>query len=128
MELCPGLGISIPVGKDSMSMKTVWETEDIPGGRKVKREVTAPVSLIISAFARTADTRKTLTPQLRTDCDRTELILIDLGAGRNRLGASALAQVCKQVGDECPDIDGPLGVARLKRFFSSMQRLNREGF
>ncbi len=128
MELCPGLGISIPVGKDSMSMKTVWETEDIPGGRKVKREVTAPVSLIISAFARTADTRRTLTPQLRTDCDRTELILIDLGAGRNRLGASALAQVCKQVGDECPDIDGPLGVARLKRFFSSVQRLNREGF
>jgi phosphoribosylformylglycinamidine synthase len=82
MELCPALGISIPVGKDSMSMKTTWRDRD---GDKA---VTAPLSLVISAFAPVVDARRTLTPQLRTDCGATELILVDLGRGRNRLGGS----------------------------------------
>ncbi|MEK7768411.1 MAG: AIR synthase-related protein, partial [Pseudomonadota bacterium] len=123
MELCPQLGISIPVGKDSMSMKTVWEEaggDQVAGTRK---EVTAPLSLIVSAFARVTDARKTLTPQLRTDCGETELILIDLGAGRNRLGGSALAQVYKQVGAVAPDLDD---AEKLKGLFAALQRLNRE--
>jgi phosphoribosylformylglycinamidine synthase len=126
MELCPQLGISIPVGKDSMSMKTAWEETQHDQHSKNKKEVIAPLSLIISAFARVADTRKTLTPQLRIDCEETELILIDLGAGKNRLGGSALAQVYKQVGDEAPDISGTDGAAKLKAFFEVIQRLNRE--
>ncbi|MDE2365971.1 MAG: phosphoribosylformylglycinamidine synthase, partial [Betaproteobacteria bacterium] len=134
MELCPRLGISIPVGKDSMSMKTVWAAE--PGhdgendgendGERAKKAVTAPLSLIVSAFARVADARKTLTPQLRRDCGETELMLIDLGAGRNRLGGAALAQVYKQVGDETPDIAGLEGAEKLRGFFAAIQRLNRE--
>ncbi|MGH8757187.1 MAG: phosphoribosylformylglycinamidine synthase, partial [Burkholderiales bacterium] len=87
MELCPQLGVSIPVGKDSLSMKTGWEDN------AKRKEVTAPLSLIVSAFAPVPDVTKTLTPQLRTDCGETELILIDLGNGKNRLGGSALAQV-----------------------------------
>ena len=119
MELCPQLGIGIPVGKDSMSMKTAW---DESGSRK---EVTAPLSLIVSAFAAVADVRATLTPQLRTGSADTELILIDLGQGQNRLGGSALAQVYKQVGNTAPDIDGAAGAQRLKGFFDTIQRLNR---
>ncbi|BCT68940.1 phosphoribosylformylglycinamidine synthase [Nitrosospira sp. NRS527] len=126
MEMCPRLGISIPVGKDSMSMKTVWEAEAGLGDAKVKKEVIAPLSLIVSAFSRVADTRKTLTPQLRTDCGVTDLILVDLGAGRNRLGGSALAQVYKQVGNDAPDMAGVEGAERLKGFFAAIQRLNRE--
>ena len=119
MELCPALGISIPVGKDSMSMKTVWEEAG------AQRSVTAPVSLIISAFAPVTDVRKTLTPQLRTDRGETDLLLIDLSKGRNRLGGSALAQVYKQVGNEAPDVDD----ARvLKLFFAVIQALNELGF
>ncbi len=87
MELCPALGIAIPVGKDSLSMKTAWRDGD------EARKVVAPVSLIVSAFAPVTDVRRTLTPQLRTDCGDTALLLIDLGAGRNRLGGSCLAQV-----------------------------------
>ena len=127
MELCPRLGISIPVGKDSMSMKTVWQTEAGERAAAIRKEVTAPLSLVISAFARVTDTRKTLTPQLRTDCGETDLVLIDLGAGRNRLGGSALAQVYKQVGDEAPDVTVPDGAEKLKGFFSAIQRLNRDG-
>lgn len=126
MELCPRLGISIPVGKDSMSMKTVWESESSDGVAGIRKEVTAPLSLIVSAFARVADARKTLTPQLRTDCGETALILIDVGGGRNRLGGSALAQVYKQVGDEAPDIAGMEGAEKLKGFFSAIQHLNHE--
>lgn len=126
MELCPQLGISIPVGKDSMSMKTVWQSESDHGGGGAKKEVTAPLSLIISAFARVADARKTLTPRLRADCGETELILIDLGSGRNRLGGSALAQVYKQVGDAAPDITGLEGPRKLTGFFAAIQRLNHE--
>jgi phosphoribosylformylglycinamidine synthase len=118
MALCPQLGISIPVGKDSMSMKTRWQDD----GRA--REVTAPLSLIVSAFARVVDARATLTPQLRTDCGDTELWLIDLGAGRNRLGGSALAQAWAQTGNRAPDVDDP---ARLKAFFGVVQDLNAAG-
>jgi phosphoribosylformylglycinamidine synthase len=118
MELCPRLGISIPVGKDSLSMKTAWQDQG------EKREVTAPLSLIVSAFAPVEDARWTLTPQLRTDCGETELLLIDLGAGRCRLGGSALAQVYGMLGTEAPDLDDP---ARLRSFFQTVQRLSRDG-
>ncbi|MEW5905049.1 MAG: phosphoribosylformylglycinamidine synthase [Pseudomonadota bacterium] len=117
MELCPALGISIPVGKDSMSMRTAWEDNG------EKKAVVAPVSLIISAFAPTPDVRKTLTPQLVADTD-TVVLLFDLGQGKNRLGGSALAQVYKQVGDVAPDVDD---AAKLKAFFELIQRFNREG-
>lgn len=126
MEFCPQLGISIPVGKDSMSMKTSWEETQLGKHSEYKKEVIAPLSLIISAFARVTDTRKTLTPQLRSGCGETELILIDLGAGKNRLGGSALAQVYKQVGEEAPDISGLEGAEKLKAFFEVVQQLNRE--
>ncbi len=119
LELCPALGISIPVGKDSLSMKTVWQ--DASGAR---REVTAPLSLIVSAFAPVLDVRKTLTPQLRTDRGETDLILVDLGKGKNRLGGSALAQVYGAIGDEPPDIDDP---RTLKLFFHVIQALNELG-
>ncbi len=126
MELCPQLGISVPVGKDSMSMKTTWETDFDNSDWDTKKEVTAPLSLIISAFARVTDVRKTLTPQLRTDCGETELILVDLGVGKNRLGGSALAQVYKQVGDTAPDVVGADGVKKLKGLFAAIQHLNQE--
>jgi phosphoribosylformylglycinamidine synthase len=120
MELCPALGVSIPVGKDSMSMKTTWR--DAKTGED--KAVTAPLSLVISAFAPVTDVRKTLTPQLRADLGATELVLIDLGLGRNRLGGSALAQVHSQLGREAPDLDDP---ARLGAFFGAVQKLNNEG-
>ena len=115
MELCPALGISIPVGKDSLSMRSTWQEH---GENKA---VTAPLSLIITAFAPTSDARFTLTPQLRTDQGETDLILVDLGRGRNRLGGSALAQVYKQIGNICPDI---YSAEQLKAFFSVIQNLN----
>ncbi|MBI2770818.1 MAG: phosphoribosylformylglycinamidine synthase [Burkholderiales bacterium] len=101
MELCPALGISIPVGKDSLSMRTQWTDGSD------KKKVTSPVSLIISAFATLADVRGTLTPQLDTSVDDTTLVLIDLGKGRNRMAGSILAQVLGQVGDEVPDLHEP---------------------
>ncbi len=119
MELCPALGIAIPVGKDSLSMKTVWRDE-----QGQQQCMTAPLSLIISAFARVTDCRKTLTPQLRTDQGDTDLILVDLGKGRNRLGGSALAQVYKQVGDHAPDLDD---AQAFKAFFATIQTLNQDG-
>jgi phosphoribosylformylglycinamidine synthase len=118
LELCPALGIAVPVGKDSLSMKTVWHQ----GGEQ--RAVTAPLSLIASAFAPVADVARTLTPVLRTDRGETDLLLVDLGRGRNRLGASALAQVFGQLGDRVPDLDRP---EDLKGFFAAVQRLNAEG-
>jgi phosphoribosylformylglycinamidine synthase len=117
-EVCPALGISIPVGKDSLSMKTVWN--DDAG----KHEVVAPLSLVVSAFAPVLDVRKTLTPQLRTDCGETDLLLIDLGRGKDRLGGSALAQVYKHVGNDAPDLDDP---RVLKLFFAVIQVLNELG-
>lgn len=118
MALCPELGISIPVGKDSMSMKTVWTDEN-----NVNKAVTSPISLVVTAFATTSDARKTLTPQLRTDKGDTELILIDLGAGQNRVGGSALAQVYSQTDNVAPDVDD---ANLLKAFFAEVQRLNYE--
>ncbi|TAK66000.1 MAG: phosphoribosylformylglycinamidine synthase, partial [Betaproteobacteria bacterium] len=118
LELCPALGIGIPVGKDSLSMKTTWEE----GGRK--KEVVAPLSLIVSAFAPCADARRVLTPQLRLDAGASELILVDLARGRNRLGGSILAQVYGQIGNEVPDVDD---AQALKRFFRAVQALNRDG-
>jgi phosphoribosylformylglycinamidine synthase len=117
-ELCPALGIAIPVGKDSMSMKTVWKEAG------ADRSVTAPLSLIVSGFAPVLDVRRTLTPQLRADQGDTDLVLIDLGKGRNRLAGSALAQVYKQVGHHPPDLDDPQAV---KAFFSTIQALNEDG-
>jgi len=118
LDLCPALGISIPVGKDSLSMRTQWTDGDEP------KQVASPVSLIITAFAPVADVRTTLTPQLRTDAGDTELILIDLGAGLNRMGGSALAYVTQQLGNEVPDVDD---AERLKAFFAAIQQLNAEG-
>ncbi|MDP1685312.1 phosphoribosylformylglycinamidine synthase, partial [Hydrogenophaga sp.] len=99
MELCPALGISIPVGKDSLSMRTQWKE-----GTETKK-VTSPVSLIVSAFATLADVRGTLTPQLNNTLDDTTLVLVDLGKGRHRMGGSVLAQVLGQGGGEVPDLD-----------------------
>jgi phosphoribosylformylglycinamidine synthase len=118
MELCPALGITIPVGKDSMSMKTMWEEDN--GEQK---SVTAPLSLIISGFAPVTDVSRTLTPQLIKDSGETDLILIDLAAGQNRLGGSALAQVYRQVGAVAPDLDDP---EDLKAFFAVIQGLNAD--
>lgn len=117
MELCPALGISIPVGKDSLSMRTTWKEG------KDSKAVTSPVSLLVSAFAPVQDIRKTLTPQIRTDQGETVLILIDLGRGKNRLGASALAQVMQQIGNEVPDVDHP---EDLKLFFNAIQALSND--
>ena len=116
MELCPQLGIGIPVGKDSMSMKTTWKEG------KEDKAVTAPLSLIVTAFAPCPDVRETATPKLRPYLDTT-LLLIDLGQGKNRMGGSALAQVYKQVGDVAPDVDD---AAVLKSFFELIQHLNAE--
>ncbi len=113
LAFCPALGVSIPVGKDSLSMRTVWED-----GAGVPHRQVAPLSLIVSAFAPVGDVRKTVTPDLKPGASR--LLLIDLGGGRNRLGGSALAQVYNQVGDRAPDCDDP---ARLRAFFDAMQEL-----
>lgn len=118
MELCPELGVSVPVGKDSLSMKSVWQHE---GG---KREMFSPLSLIISAFAPVTDIRKTVTPELKLDQGDTDLILLDLGDGQHRLGGSALAQVYGKTGEAVPDVDD---AALLKSFFQGIQRLNSEG-
>jgi phosphoribosylformylglycinamidine synthase len=153
MELCPALGITIPVGKDSMSMSTVWK-DAVSGEQK---RMTAPVSLIVSAFASCADIRRTLTPQLCCDrnvttantertkiakADKSEssprfssvvqnktsgdtvLLLIDLGRGKNRLGGSILAQVISQMGEATPDVDS---ATDLKNFWNAIQLLGREG-
>jgi phosphoribosylformylglycinamidine synthase len=119
IEFCPALGVAIPVGKDSLSMRTRWEDEG------QAKQVTAPLSLIVTAFAPVDDVRRTLTPQLRPDAEvgETELLLIDLGQGRNRLGGSALAQVYGVSGDTVPDVDASL----LKNFFGAIQALNRDG-
>lgn len=112
MVLCPALGLTIPVGKDSMSMRTVWEQDD------ETRSVTAPLSLVITAFSPVVDVRKTLTPQLQTDRGETSLLYIDLGCGKYRTGGSVLAQVYGQMGDHCPDLDKP---EQFKGFFTALQ-------
>ena len=116
-EFCQQLGVSIPVGKDSLSMRTVWDD----GGEE--KQVVSLLSLIVTAFAPVQDARRTLTPQLRLDAGETELLLIDLGAGKTRSGGSALAQVFGATGSVPPDVDDP---ARLKAFFGAMQELARD--
>lgn len=107
MELCPALGVSIPVGKDSLSMRTQWsEGAD-------KKKVTSPVSLIVSAFASLSDVRGTLTPQLNATEADTTLVLIDLGKGQNRMGGSILGQTLDQSGDVVPDVDDPKDLVNL---------------
>ncbi len=118
MQLCPQLDISIPVGKDSLSMHTVWQLD----GRKQK--TVSPVSLIVTGFARVADARRALTPQLRTDAGPSELWLIDLGAGKNRLGGSVLTQVYNRGGGLPADVDD---AQRLKQYFSAIQAANAQG-
>ena len=117
-ELCPALGIAIPVGKDSMSMRTTWSKDG------EARSVLAPVSLVASAFAPVTDIHKTLTPQLRLDRGATVLLAVDLGDGQHRLGGSALAQVHGTIGNGPPDLDDP---ARLAGFFAAVQELNEAG-
>jgi phosphoribosylformylglycinamidine synthase len=116
MELCPALGISVPVGKDSLSMRTRWSE----GGETL--QVTAPVSLIVTAFATLDDVRGTLSPQLQPG--DTSLILVDLGHGRNRMAGSILAQTLNQTGDGVPDLDD---ADRLRRLFDAVNRLRAEG-
>ncbi len=118
MELCPELGITIPVGKDSMSMKTRWSDEG------TEKTVTSPMSLIITGFAPVVDIRKTLTPQLRMDKGLTDLVLIDLGRGQNRMGASILAQAHAKLAKAAPDVDD---AEDLKAFFAVIQGLNADG-
>jgi phosphoribosylformylglycinamidine synthase len=118
MELCPELGITIPVGKDSMSMKTRWSDGD------EEKSVTSPLSLIVTGFAPVTDIRRTMTPQLRMDKGETDLILIDLGRGQNRMGASILAQTHGKLARQAPDVDDP---EDLKAFFAVIQGLNADG-
>ncbi len=115
-EFCPALGITIPVGKDSLSMKTAWTQND------QQHKMVAPLSLIISAFAPVRDVRRTLTPQLRTDAGATTLLFIDLSGGQQRLGGSCLAQVYGQIGAGAPDCATP---ATLTAFFAAMTALKR---
>lgn len=118
MELCPELGIAIPVGKDSMSMKSVWQDES----GKLK-SVTSPVSCVITAFAPVDDVTKTVTPELDTKAD-SELMLLDLSGGKQRLACSILAQVYNQVGTQTPDVDDSI---ILKNGFLALQALVAEG-
>jgi phosphoribosylformylglycinamidine synthase len=117
-ELCPKLGIAIPVGKDSLSMRTRWSEAG------VEKSVVAPVSLIVSAFAPVRDVRTTLTPALQLDERPTSLWLIDLAGGRNRLGACALAQVYGELGDEPADLDAP---ERLTQLAAALAELRAHG-
>ncbi len=107
MELCPALGVSIPVGKDSLSMRTQWSEGS------EKKKVTSPVSLIVSAFASLSDVRGTLTPQLNATETDTTLVLIDLGKGQNRMGGSILGQTLEQSGNVVPDVDDPKDLVNL---------------
>jgi len=116
MELCPALGLAIPVGKDSMSMKMAWKE----GGDE--KTVSSPLSLIITAFSPVKEVRKTLTPVLTTDVEAS-LILIDLGAGKNRMGGSVLAQTQNMLGEQAPDLDD---ASLFKSFFETLQHLNEE--
>jgi phosphoribosylformylglycinamidine synthase len=118
LELCPALGVSIPVGKDSLSMRTQWQD----GG--AQKKVTSPVSLIVSAFATLADVRGTLTPQLDAAEPDTTLVLVDLGRGRQRMAASILAQTLGQSGDVVPDLDHPEDLVQL---VAAVNALRAEG-
>jgi phosphoribosylformylglycinamidine synthase len=117
LELCPRLGIAVPVGKDSLSMRTVWEQDG------AARSQSAPLTLVATAFAPVSDVRLALTPQLRCDRGPTRLLLVDLGRGRNRLGGSALAQCYGVLGSAAPDLDRPEDLSAL---FSALQQLIAE--
>ncbi|UTA46327.1 phosphoribosylformylglycinamidine synthase [Simiduia sp. 21SJ11W-1] len=117
MDLCPELGITIPVGKDSMSMRTAWQEGD------EQKAVTAPLSLVITAFAPVVDVRQAVTPELARVEGGSDLLLVDLGAGKNRLGGSILAQVFNEMGEQPADLDEPQD---LKAFFEVMQQLLAE--
>ncbi|TDJ61013.1 MAG: phosphoribosylformylglycinamidine synthase [Proteobacteria bacterium] len=119
MDLCPALGIAIPVGKDSMSMKTQWHQGE------VEHAITAPLSLIVSAFAPVVDVRRTLTPELKLDCGETCLLLIDLGRGAQRLGGSILAQCYGSLGTVPPDLDS---AEMVRELFNAIQILNETGY
>jgi phosphoribosylformylglycinamidine synthase len=114
LELCPALGVSIPVGKDSLSMRTQWQA-----GSET-RKVTSPVSLIVSAFASLKDVRGTLTPQLH-DNEDTSLVLIDLGRGQNRMGGSVLGQTLGQFGDIVPDLDAAQDLVNLVKSINALR-------
>ncbi|HET6587341.1 MAG TPA: phosphoribosylformylglycinamidine synthase [Oleiagrimonas sp.] len=119
MELCPALGISIPVGKDSMSMQTVWNDPELG-----EQHTVAPVSLVVTGFARVKDVRGTLTPQLHVDGEHSRLWLLDLGSGRDRLGGSALTQAFNRRGGVPPTVDDP---ALLKNFFNFIRDAREAG-
>lgn len=118
MELCPALGISIPVGKDSLSMRTQWQQD----GKDHK--VTSPVSLIVSAFASLTDVRQTLTPQLNAHAETT-LVLVQLGLGTRRMGGSILGQVLNQFGDVVPDLDNPQDLVQLVNAINQLRSENK---
>jgi phosphoribosylformylglycinamidine synthase len=118
LGLCPALGIGIPVGKDSMSMRTSWEDHGL------RKAVVSPLSLVVSAFAPCEDVRETWTPQLRTDRGATDLVFVDLAGGRRRLGGSILAQVFGQTGSEAPDVGEP---ERLRGLYAALADLRAEG-
>ncbi|KAA0448922.1 MAG: phosphoribosylformylglycinamidine synthase, partial [Candidatus Thioglobus sp.] len=117
INLCPELGLTVPVGKDSMSMQSTWQENG------TNKSVTAPLSLVITAFVKTPDVRMQITPLLDTEA-KSELLLIDLGFGQNRLGGSCLAQVYNQLGDVAPNLDNS---AVFKRFFAAINQLNKDG-
>ncbi|MBI4693725.1 MAG: phosphoribosylformylglycinamidine synthase [Gammaproteobacteria bacterium] len=119
LELCPALGIPIPVGKDSLSMKTTWQDGGAP------HAVTSPMSLIVSAFAPVVDVQQSLTPQLQALGEDSVLVFVDLARGRHRLGASIAAQVCGVLGSEAPDLER---AEDLRDFFSTVQILNEAGY
>jgi len=119
MELCPALGIAIPVGKDSLSLKTDWMSKG-PGGEPQAQHMLAPVSLVITAFAAVTDARLALTPELKSLHQPSRLLLIDLGQGRNRLGGSAYEQCKGRFTHEVPDLEDP---ALLNGFFAAIQEL-----
>ncbi len=119
-ELCQDLGICIPVGKDSLSMNTVWLDRDSDS----QKQVISPLSLTITAFSPVVDVRQSLTPELKTSQGETRLLLIDLGLGKNRLGGSCLTQVYQKISGNTPDVES---VRDLKVFFRSIQLLNEAG-
>jgi phosphoribosylformylglycinamidine synthase len=118
MELCPALGISIPVGKDSLSMRTQWQQDGID------HKVTSPVSLIVSAFASLADVRQTRTPQLNAQ-EETTLVLVQLGQGTRRIGGSILGQVLNQFGDVVPDLDNAQDLVQLVKAINQLRSENK---
>jgi phosphoribosylformylglycinamidine synthase len=117
-DMCRQLGIAIPVGKDSLSMRARWQRDG------AEYQVVAPVSLIVSAFAPVSDSTRQLTPQLQASDEQSYLLLLDLGGARNRLGGSCLAQAFNRVGGDAPDIDNP---AALAGFFAAIQELSSRG-